>query len=115
MRTTHAPALVAAGFLLLAPVAHAAEKDLFHPGFASVMVGAYFPKSPDLNDGVALLLAMGLMVNPYVGFQLDCVGLSTSDDHDFSVTIDVVLRIPQTRRPCQLRRTIRPRRRGDRL
>ena len=73
-------ALAAPIFFLLTPAAYA--EQLSPP--ATIMVGAYFPNSPDLRDGVALLLATEYMVNPYAGFELDWGGFSTSDNHDTS-------------------------------
>ena len=84
MNATRTLALAALIFSLLTPVAHA--EQLSTP--ASILVGAYFPNSPDLRDGVALLLATEYMANPYAGFELDWGGFSTSDNHDASGTIE---------------------------
>ena len=86
MKAIRTLALAAAIFFLLTPATYA--EQLSPP--ATIMVGAYFPHSPDLRDGVALLLATEYMVHPYAGFELDWGGFSTSDNLDASSMIEWV-------------------------
>jgi hypothetical protein len=98
MKITRVVFLVAAAFLLLAPVAHAQQAP-FLPSYFSLMGGVYAPEGTDLDDnnadtGFAGLLAFGYMANPFVGFQTDVGYFETSGDNNFQVSaIPVVVSV----------------------
>ena len=90
MKITRVVLLVAAAFLLLAPVAHAQQAP-FLPSYFSLMGGAYVPEGTDLDNnnadtGFAGLLAFGYMANPFVGFQTDIGYFETSGDNNLQVS-----------------------------
>ena len=64
MRTTHTLALFAGAFFLLAPVANAQEKDLLHPAYSSIMLGAYTPENTVLDSGFAFESVLQAVLQP---------------------------------------------------
>jgi len=80
MKSIRASAFFAGAFFLLAPVAHAQQESRSRLSYSSIMLGAYLPENAALNSEFSFFLEQGFMVNPYVGFQVELGGFSTSDN-----------------------------------
>ena len=104
MKIARISALVAAAFLLLAPVAQAQSQAPFLPGYFSFMGGTYVPDGQDLENfdydaGFVGFLSTGYMANPFLGFQTDIGYLESSNDFNTQVSaipilVSVKLAIP---------------------
>ena len=92
MKITRVVLLVAAAFLLLAPVAQAQQSPAYLPGYFSLMGGGFVPEGDlnsdnyDANTGFSGLLAFGYMANPFVGCQTDIGYFETSGKNNLQVS-----------------------------
>ena len=105
MKTTRTPALFAAALLLLAPAAQAQQKGQpYLPSYISFSGGVYAPDAAELDDngaddGFALYLNSGYMVNRFTGLQIDVGYFETSGDNNlkvsaFPLALSIKLAIP---------------------
>jgi hypothetical protein len=92
MKTTRTLALMAATLFLLAPAAQAQQKgQQFLPSYISFSGGVYSPDAADLDangadDGFALYMNSGYMVNRFTGLQIDVGYFETSGDNHLKVS-----------------------------
>ena len=105
MKITRTLALLAAAYLLLAPAAQAQQRgQQYLPSYISFSGGIYAPDAADLDDngaddGFALYLNSGYMVNRYTGLQIDVGYFETSGDNNlqvlaFPLALSIKLAIP---------------------
>jgi hypothetical protein len=98
-------ALMAAALLLVAPAAQAQQKGQpFLPSYISFSGGVYSPDATDLDangadDGFALYLNSGYMMNRFTGLQVDIGYFETSGDNNlqvsaFPLALSIKLAIP---------------------
>ena len=92
MKTTRTLALTAAALFLLAPAAQAQHMGQpFLPSYISFSGGVYSPDAADLDangadDGFAVYLNSGYMVNRFTGLQIDVGYFETSGDNNLKVS-----------------------------